>query len=579
MVQARRAITAGLLLVFTGLVAMANDVITAGGDLGIDVSPLDGRIVMDLRGAIWTLPAAGGLATLLVDDEATLRRPRWSPDGSSVLFEAVSANGSRIRIRQLASGEVRQISDDNIHDQDGAWHPGGNRIVYASDRRGSGLDLWETDLPTGLSWRLTSDEGDETQPAWSANGRHLAWISKRGRHYALMLRRHGEGDVALIESVVPISSPAWRPDGSLITFLRHAAAGTTLEMAILAEPLLVRVIASDEKFVTAPVSWRDRMQMLYAADGMIRSRGFENRRSRPLHFRAVTRQATSPPPRAIVRRELEIVDPPGGRLIIRCTRLFDGIWQGYRPGMDIVIESGRVVAIEPRRDRDDGIVLDLGNVTVIPGLIDAMAPPPDSQASGAAILAYGITTIVTPQLQFSFDPAVWESEMTPGPRLLQLDATDIAVEIESFADSALPGLDDLLHSRQAAALGHGKMPPRRFASLPDPSRISPDIIVGSRPNRLSAGVALHAELLALQAAGLTPERALRAVGSNAARGLGLENQVGTITPGALADLVLVNGDPLADVAEALKIVAVVRNGRFFSLVSLLELARQAPGVE
>ena len=72
---------------------------------------------------------------------------------------------------------------------------------------------------------------------------------------------------------------------------------------------------------------------------------------------------------------------------------------------------------------------------------------------------------------------------------------------------------------------------------------------------------------------------LRATGSGAAEILGLDNQIGRITPGALADLVLVNGDPLNNAADALSIVAVVRNGRFFSLVGLLERTKAATGVE
>ena len=63
---------------------------------------------------------------------------------------------------------------------------------------------------------------------------------------------------------------------------------------------------------------------------------------------------------------------------------------------------------------------------------------------------------------------------------------------------------------------------------------------------------------------------------NPARLAGLEYQAGAILPGALADLILVRGDPLGNVADALNIVAVVRNGRFFSMVSLLERAT-APG--
>jgi imidazolonepropionase-like amidohydrolase len=105
------------------------------------------------------------------------------------------------------------------------------------------------------------------------------------------------------------------------------------------------------------------------------------------------------------------------------------------------------------------------------------------------------------------------------------------------------------------------------------------VVAGSKPNGLPAGQGLHAELIALAAAGLNGEQVLHAAGRNPARMLGLENQVGTILPGAVADLVLVAGDPLARPTDLLNIVAVVRNGRFFSLVSLLERARVAENVE
>jgi imidazolonepropionase-like amidohydrolase len=105
------------------------------------------------------------------------------------------------------------------------------------------------------------------------------------------------------------------------------------------------------------------------------------------------------------------------------------------------------------------------------------------------------------------------------------------------------------------------------------------VVAGSRPNGLAPGLALHAELRALRAAGLSGEQVLRSAGPNAAKMLGLDNQIGTITPGAMADMVLVGGDPLDNVDDLLRIVAVVRNGRFFSLVSLLERATSPRTVE
>ena len=78
---------------------------------------------------------------------------------------------------------------------------------------------------------------------------------------------------------------------------------------------------------------------------------------------------------------------------------------------------------------------------------------------------------------------------------------------------------------------------------------------------------------------MTPRQALTAAGPNAAAALGLNLDIGRIAVGAAADLILVDGDPLDNVADTLKIVGVVRNGRFFSTVGLIDMARDAGIVE
>ncbi|MDH3441283.1 MAG: amidohydrolase family protein, partial [Gammaproteobacteria bacterium] len=508
-----------------------------------------------------------------------LRHPRWSPDGQSLLYVVESSAGNVIMIHDLADSSGRVAGTQPVHSQDPSWHPNGEKFVFSSARNDSGLDLWETDLPTGLSWRLTSQPGDEYQPAWSANGNHLAWIHRDREGYSLMLRRRGEPEFALLHSEEPLSSPSWRPDGSLLTYLRHTAEGRILEMAILSEPLLVRPIAREKLLVDAPVSWPDRQRMFYTADRQIRTRSFDDRRSRPVHFRAFLEPVVAPPPNEISPRELLVTSPPGERLIIRSARLFDGIWKGYRLEMDVVMEDGKIVSVDQRSDRQDGTLLDLGNVTVVPGLIDADAGFGGRRPRGAEILAYGVTTIAVTELPPGIDPLAWESEATPGPRVIHLDADEIVSNVSGLADGGLENLDILMNARQPIALGHTTRAPRRFATMRDISDVANTIVAGSAANRIAPGAGLHAELLALRTAGLNGEQALHAAGRNAALALGVVNQIGTITPGALADLVLLSGDPLTNTGDLLKIVAVVRNGRFFSLVRLLESARDAAGVE
>jgi len=572
-----RVLSTLLLCVATPIAA--NEILTTGNDISVDVLSSDGRIVMDLNDDIWILPAGGGEARRIASSEQSLGHPRWSPDGQSLLYVANSDTGSEIRVHDLATSSSRRAGTRIEHSQDPSWHPDGERFVFASAGDDTGLDLWETDLPTGLSWRLTHDAGDETQPAWSGDGEHLAWVHRDADGYSLMLRRHGDPATALLHSESTLSSPAWRPDGSLMTYLRHTPEGRVLEMVILSEPLLIREISREPSIVDAPVSWPDRQRMVYTANQQIRSRGFEDRRSRPIHFRAFVEPVVAPLPREIRRRELVITNPPDGRLIIRSARLFDGIWQGYRSQMDVVIEGGKIAAVENRRERQDGTMLDLGNVTVLPGLIDADASFAENPSSGAIILAYGVTTIAASTLPAGFDAATWNSDTSPGPRVIQVDSADRSPNLSGLADGGLDNLDALLTSRQATTFGHAMPPHRRFASMRDIADESNVIVAGSAPNGLPPGAGLHAELMALRAAGLNGEQALHAAGRNAARALGVENQVGTITPGALADLVLVSGDPLSDTRDLLRIVAVVRNGRFFSLVSLLERSNDPANVE
>jgi len=74
------------------------------------------------------------------------------------------------------------------------------------------------------------------------------------------------------------------------------------------------------------------------------------------------------------------------------------------------------------------------------------------------------------------------------------------------------------------------------------------------------GASLHRELELYVAGGLTPAQALRSATSDAADLLGIAARTGTIVVGKDADLVLVSGDPLADIRAIRRILNVVRMG-------------------
>jgi hypothetical protein len=80
---------------------------------------------------------------------------------------------------------------------------------------------------------------------------------------------------------------------------------------------------------------------------------------------------------------------------------------------------------------------------------------------------------------------------------------------------------------------------------------------------LVPGVSLHQELEMLVEAGLTPLEGLRSATLNAAKFLAATDSLGTIESGKLADLVLVEANPLENITNTRKIAAVVLNGRYF----------------
>ena len=82
------------------------------------------------------------------------------------------------------------------------------------------------------------------------------------------------------------------------------------------------------------------------------------------------------------------------------------------------------------------------------------------------------------------------------------------------------------------------------------------------------GFSLHDELALFVQAGLTPMEALQTATSNPARYLGTEQTMGSISPGKIADLVLLDSDPVADIHATRKIAAVVLDGRYLSRADL-----------
>lgn len=232
------------------------------------------------RHALWLVPADGSAPARQLTLGATSDTcPRWSPDGRTLAFlsdrsgvlqaagaadraapkEAPKEGKVQVWLLPLDGGEARQLTRLPKDVRDIAWSPDGRRLCVvsaatradepASARRpedppepdlrsidrlfymlnGTGFtydrpgNLWRIDVASGEPVRLTAGQADDGQPAWSPDGRRIAFVSARHRHADLDWRT----DVFLVPAAggrpVRVTSgqgertfyePTWSPDGA-----------------------------------------------------------------------------------------------------------------------------------------------------------------------------------------------------------------------------------------------------------------------------------------------------------------------------------------------------------------------------
>ena len=89
------------------------------------------------------------------------------------------------------------------------------------------------------------------------------------------------------------------------------------------------------------------------------------------------------------------------------------------------------------------------------------------------------------------------------------------------------------------------------------------------------GLGAHWEMWMLGLGGMTPLEALRSATLNPAQTLGLDKDIGSLEPGKLADLVVLEGDVLKDIRHSDRIVQVMQGGRLYELPTMNEIGHRS----
>src|ERR1051325_5128568 len=97
---------------------------------GPSVSPDRSEIAFVSGGDIWTVPAAGGEAHLLVSHPDYDSRPIYSPDGKWLAFTSTRTGNGDIYTLNLTTNELKRVTYDDAFDDASAWSRDSKYIFY-----------------------------------------------------------------------------------------------------------------------------------------------------------------------------------------------------------------------------------------------------------------------------------------------------------------------------------------------------------------------------------------------------------------------------------------------------------------
>ena len=148
--------------------------------------------------------------------------PRFSPDGQRVVMSLGTPDGeSSIYEMDLRTRQSRRLSQSGGIDTGPSYSPDGRQIVFESDREGS-QQLYVMNSDGSGVRRLSTGDGRYSTPVWSPRGDYIAFTKQTsGRFLIGVMRPDGSGERVLTEGYHN-EGPTWAPNGRVVMFFRES---------------------------------------------------------------------------------------------------------------------------------------------------------------------------------------------------------------------------------------------------------------------------------------------------------------------------------------------------------------------
>lgn len=201
------------------------------------LSPDGAEIAFVSGGDIWTVPATGGAASLLVTDAATEGRPLYSPDGREIAFTSNRAGAANVYVLTLATGKLRRVTYSDANEQLDGWSRDGKWLYLSSPGADVARqnDIWRVAATGGTPLEISRERYlNEFNAAPSPDGRSIALMAKGISSTQWWRNGHSHIDEAELW-VKPIAAnapyrrllgasskrlwPMWSADGSTLWFM------------------------------------------------------------------------------------------------------------------------------------------------------------------------------------------------------------------------------------------------------------------------------------------------------------------------------------------------------------------------